>query len=403
MSRRVVITSIGAISALGNTPETIAGNLHCGRAGFEPSPHDPSVPVCPISNFELSAHTGRFKNRRYLNRGAALATAAAMQALDHARLPTDMRTATGLIVGGGPNLDIGGEFPDITEGEFGGERLSALWLLRFLPNTAASAIAQLAGLHGENLTIGTACSASLQAIGEAFRKVKDGYLDVALAGGGDSRLSAGGILAYKKAQALYAGELPPDRASRPFDERRAGFVPGEGGAFVVVEELGHARRRGADIWAELLGYGAALDAYNMTAPQPDGRWAEQAVRGALSEAALRPEDIDMVSAHGTGTPLNDAMEAALIQRIYPSAGPDVLAYKSWVGHLASACGAMETVLCLIGMRQGRFPPIRNLETPCSTGVNFLRKASTRVPEALLVENFGFGGQNSALVIKKWTT
>lgn len=403
MSRRVVITSIGIISALGNTPETIAENLRRGRVGFQPSPHDPSVPVCPITDFDVRAHTGRFKNLRYLNRGAALATAAAVQALDHAQLSAGMRGAAGLFVGGGPNLDIGGEFPDITEGQLAGARLSALWLLRFLPNTAASAIAQLAGLHGENLTVGTACSASLQAIGEAFRKVKDGYLDVALAGGGDSRLSAGGILAYKKAQALYAGELPPDRASRPFDERRAGFVPGEGGAFVVMEGLDHARRRGADIWAELLGYGAALDAYNMTAPQPDGRWAEQVVRGALAEAALRPEDVDMVSAHGTGTPLNDAMEAAVIQRLYPSVGPDVLAYKSWLGHLASACGAMETVLGLIGMRQGVFPPVRNLETPCLTGVSFLRKARTRVPGALLVENFGFGGQNSALVIKKWTT
>ncbi|MEJ2038281.1 MAG: beta-ketoacyl-[acyl-carrier-protein] synthase family protein [Desulfosarcinaceae bacterium] len=328
---------------------------------------------------------------------------AAADSLRYARLPQRLRDVAGLCVGGGPNLDLGGEIPDIRAGRLGEEKLAALWMLRFLPNTAASTMAQLLGLHGENLTVGTACTASLQAIGEAFRKIRDDHITLALAGGGDSRLSPGALLAYDKAQALYSGDLDPDRASRPFDSARQGFVPGEGAAFFLLEEAAQALARRAPILGEILGYGATLDGHTMTAPEPEGRWAEQAVRQAIAQAGLTPEQIEAVSAHGTGTALNDTMEAGLLARLYGSRRPPVVAFKSWIGHLAAACGAVELALVLSAWASGSLPPIRNLDAPCHPDLNFVRHAAPAPQGAMVLQNFGFGGQNAALVVRRAET
>ena len=376
--------------------------MKAGRVSFERAPFDRTVWTCPTaSDFNVKSFTGRYKNARYLNRGAQFCVASAMAALSGAGLDADMRARAGLFVGTGPNLDIGTEFPEIQEGQLDREDLAALWILRFLPNTAASAIADLAGIHGENATIGTACSASLQAVGEAFRRIKHGVLDLALAGGGDSRLSPGAILAYRKAQALWTGDDDCSRAYSAFDATRRGFVPGEGGAFFVLEELDHARNRGARIHAEVRGFGASLDGYNMTAPEPDGTWAAAAVRSALREAGLEAHQIDVISAHGTGTPLNDAMEANLISRLQGKHRPLVLALKSWIGHLAAACGAVELAIGLAAMERNHLPEIRNLKEPCAGNINFAREAKEMQTETMLLQNFGFGGQNGALVVRLW--
>jgi len=402
MSRRVVITSIGVVSALGCSSEEIVSALKAGRVSFERAPFDRTVWACPVaSDFNIRNFTGRYKNARYLNRGAQFCVASAMAALREAGLDADMRARAGLFVGTGPNLDIGTEFPEIQDGHLDREDLAALWILRFLPNTAASAIADLAGVHGENLTIGTACSASLQAVGEAFRRIKHGVLDLALAGGGDSRLSPGAILAYRKSQALWTGDEDCSRAYGAFDATRRGFVPGEGGAFFVLEDLDHARNRGARIYAEVCGFGASLDGYNMTAPEPDGTWAAAAVRSALREAGLEAHKVDVISAHGTGTPLNDAMEANLISRVQGEHRPFVLALKSWIGHLAAACGAVELAIGLAAMARNHLPEIRNLKEPCAGNINFVREAKEMPTETMLLQNFGFGGQNGALVVRLW--
>ena len=278
--------------------------------------------------------------------------------------------------------------------------LAALWMLKFLPNTPASAIARLTNVHGENITIGNACAASLQAIGEGYRKIKDGYLDMALVGGGDSRLSPGGLLAYEKARALHL-ESGDTITYRPFDKNRNGFVPGEGGAFFLLESMGNALARRAPIHAEICGFGNAIDGFNMTAPRPDGKYGEKAVTAALAEAGLSPSQIDVVSSHGTGTILNDEMEADLIHRIYGSHRPLVIALKSWIGHLAAACGAVELAICLACLEHGFFPGIRNLESPCRDDIRWARESLSISPSTLVLENFGFGGQNCALVIKSW--
>jgi 3-oxoacyl-[acyl-carrier-protein] synthase II len=401
MHRRVVITSIGVISSLGFTLEEILNNLKDENTSFERSHFDSEVVVSPINGFDIKDFAGHFKDRRYLNRGAQFCVASAIEAVKKAGIDKKLLAEAGLFLGAGPNLDIGGEFPDVKGGEIDRRDLMALWMLKFLPNTAASVIAKLAGIHGENQTLTTACSASLQAIGEAFRKIRDGYIDLAFAGGGDSRLSKSSILAYKKAHALCDGTGKPERAIRPFDRSRNGFVPGEGGAFFLLEDLQHAKKRGAVIYGEICGYGASIDGYSMTAPEPDGIWAERAVNAALQEAEFAPSDIDVISSHGTGTLLNDSMEADLIDRVYAKRPPFIIALKSWIGHIAAACGAVELALCLACMKYSYLPKIRNLDEPCHAGLNFVREEQSCPIRNILLENFGFGGQNSALIVRKY--
>ena len=400
MTRRVVITSIGVISSLGFAPEEIMDSLKNERVAFTRPAFDRDVVICPVMDFDIRDMTGRFKNRRYLNRGAQFCVASAFEAIKKSGINRELLSKAGLFVGTGPNLDIGGEFPEVAGGQIDRKGLMALWILKFLPNSAASAIAGLAGIHGENLTVTTACSASLQAIGEAFRKIKHGYLDLAFAGGGDSRLSRGGILAYKKAQALFRGRGDPDKASRPFDKKRSGFVPGEGGAFFLLEELEHAKMRGGTILGEICGFGSSLDGYNMTAPSPDARWGMKAVLSAIKEAEVSPDEIDVLSAHGTSTFLNDDMEGALIKSIFGETPPFIIALKSWIGHLAAGCGAVELAISLACMHNNYLPPIRNLEEPADLINNPVTKGREYPAHTILVENFGFGGQNSALVLKR---
>ena len=403
MERRVVITSVGVISSLGFNLEEILSNLKNENTSYKRSHFDNEIVVSPINDFDLKDFAGHFKDRRYLNRGAQFCVASAIEAVKKAGIDKKLLAEAGLFLGTGPNMDIGGEFSEVRDGEIDRKDLMALWMLKFLPNTATSVIAILAGIHGENQTLTTACSASLQAVGEAFQKIKNGYIDLAFAGGGDSRLSKSGILAYKKARALfYNGMDDTDKASRPFDKSRNGFVPGEGGAFFLLEELEHAKSRGAKIYCEICGYGASIDGYSMTAPEPGGIWAERAVNRALREAELAASDIDVISSHGTGTLLNDSMEAELINRVCGERSPFIIALKSWIGHIAAACGAVELAICLACMQNSYLPKIRNLDEPCHAGLNFVREGRRYSIDNILLENFGFGGQNSALIVRKYS-
>ena len=396
MKQRVVITGMGMLCPLGTDGPTVFERLREGRADFTPSPWDDQIPVARIADFDLKAWTGRYKHARYLNRGAAFALAAALDAVAQAGLDEADLEGAGLFTGAGPNMDLGQEIPQIKDGEIL-DHGQALFLLKFLPNTAASAISARLGIHGENQVVGTACAAALQALGEAFRKIRDGYLDLALAGGGDSRINPGGSLAYSKAGALHRGSAD---SYAPFGKDRCGFVKGEGGAFFVLESLDHARKRKAPILGEVLGFGVTMDGHNMTAPRPDGKYAEAAVLSALGDAKLTPGDIHTISAHGTGTPLNDAMEAEMLTRVFGN-GPRITAFKSWVGHLSAACGAVETALALICAAHGWLPGVKNLEIPCREDLDLLQTPAREAVGPILLENFGFGGQNAALVVHPW--
>jgi 3-oxoacyl-[acyl-carrier-protein] synthase II len=401
MDRRVVITSMGLISSLGNSEDEVMNRFQTDTVGFRFDDDYKDILTCPIRDFDLKQYTGKFKNRRYLNRGAGFCLAAALLAVQNNDVSNRQLSQAGLFSGTGPNFDIGGECREVINGELDDKSLQALWMLRFLPNTASSIIAEMVGVHGENATINTACSASLQAIGEAYRRIRHGYLDVSLAGGGDSRLSGGGILAYQKAQALHVGKGNPETSYTTFDTSRNGFVPGEGGAFFLLEELSHAEKRNASIIGEVCGFGCSMDGCTMTAPEPQGKWAEQAIRHALEEANATPKDIDLITSHGTGTFLNDQMEANLIHRIFFKKQPFVISLKSWIGHLAAACGAVETAITLLCMKNNFIPKIRNLKEPCSPDINLVQENRDAEMTFSLIQSFGFGGQNSALVIRKW--
>jgi len=401
VKKRVVITSVGVISSLGNGLNAILDSLKQDRTNFVSSDVIPDQLVCPVPDFNIKEFTGRFKNARYLNRGAQFTVAAALEAVRHSRLPKTQWQSAGIFLGGGPNLDMEGEFPGLGEEAIDWQQISALWLLRFLPNTAASVIAGILGTHGASLSLGTACAASLQAIGEAYRKIKDGYLTLALAGGGDSRLSSGGLQGYKKAQALFQQGQDPEKKYIPFATERSGFVPGEGGAVFLLEELEHAQQRQATILGEICGFGASMDGYQMTAPHPEGTWGKEAVFQAIGEASCSVEDIEVISTHGTGTQLNDAMEAQLIASLCLPHKPLLLALKSWVGHLAAACGAMELAISLACLRDGFLPGIRHLQNSNAPKLNFCQHSRSHHFSRMLLQNFGFGGQNAALMVKQW--
>lgn len=402
MSKRVVITGLGVISSLGFSLEEIILNFKKNRVNFLYSKFDDNIVVSPVKNFNILSFTGKFKERKYLNRGAQFVTAAAFMAAENACLNRSMLNNAGLFLGTGPNLNIGGEFYSVKNGQIDKQDLLALWMLRFLPNTPTSVIAKLLNIHGENSTINTACTASLQAIGEGFRRVKEARADIVLAGGGDSRINHDAALAYNMAHALYSGKGDPLTAVCPFDMKRSGFVSGEGAAVFVIEEYEHAKNRNANILGEICGYGISLDGYSMTAPDPSGIWAEAAVKSALSEAVIRKEQIDLIFAHGTSTPVNDKTEADLIERIFHSNPPHVTAIKSWIGHLAAGCGAVELAAGLSVIKHKYVPEIRNLKDPCNKKVNFVTKPFDFIPKFVLIENFGFGGQNCVIVVKKYS-
>ncbi len=401
MARRVVITSMGVISSIGLNSREIIDSIRSNRTSFIRSPIDTEVIISPIKDFNLKDYCGRFKYARYLTRAARFGFASAVNAVTESGLENHQLEKAGLFAGVGPNLDMTEEFQNIKNGNLDHEGLKALWILKYLPNTLISTLSQYFGIHGENLTITNACAASLQSIGEAYRKIKNSYLDTALAGGSDSRINHGGILSYKKAKALYTGDYLPQEACRPFDKNRNGFIPGEGGAFFVLESLENAEDRGAEILAEISGYGASIDGHNMTAPQPDGKFGLEAIESAMAEAKISSEELDLISAHGTSTPLNDDVEAEIIKTLSNNFSPPVTALKSWIGHTAAACGAVELAIYLSCIKDNCIPMIRNLENPCTEEIDFVRKTRNEVLNNILLTNYGFGGQNSALVIKSW--
>lgn len=381
IARRVVVTACGTMLPAGRSFAEIGATFAADANLFCKSAIDPDVTVCPIHDFDLKVYSGRFKNSRYLSRAQQLTLAAALLALQNAALARDNLNQCGLFLGVGPNLEA---HPAAGK---------ALWLLDYLPNTLASVIAQLTGIRGENTTLMTACAASTQAIGQAWFAIHHGLCELALAGGGDSRLSIPGIQAYKAAGVLATG--PARQACKPFDSERTGFAIGEGAAIFVLESLEHATRRNADILAEICGAGSSLDGVGMTSPDPDGHSAAEAV-----DKALHGHQADMILAHGTGTQHNDAMEANLIRRMHPRAQA-IAAFKSWIGHLAAGCGAAELALGLACTTCSMFPRIRNLQKPCMSQLPFLQNTQKLTPKTLMLHSFGFGGQNAALLIRPW--
>lgn len=386
----VVITGIGLISSLGISEEQVVKSILNDKVNFLRSEIDPELVVCPVQDFDFKDYIKSYKYFRYLPKGWQFGICAAKGAIESSGLTEEHLNSSGLFVGVGPNVEaINDKIID-----------KALGLVSVLPNTITFCISHLFGIHGENLTIQNACASSLQAIGEGFLRINQGLIKVALCGGSDSRLGEMGLKLYKNARVLLTSDknIEPHKRYAPFDKKNQGFVPGEGGAFLVLEEMEHAKKRGAKILGEVIGYSSSLDGLNPTAPDKKGVWAKRCVKSALEFYDVSDGDIDVIFSHGTGTPLNDLMEINLIKQVFPKS-PFVCSLKSWIGHLAAACGAAEVTIGLFCLKNRVVPKVRNLKDPRDKGINFVFKNINKKLDVALFESFGFGGQNAALIVK----
>ena len=417
MMRRVVVTGLGLVTPLGGDVETSWRNLIAGKSG-----------IGPITRFDTTDHKAKIagevkpkdhpygfdpdkrvdhKVQRQVDPFIVYAIDAAGQALEDAGL-TEMDDAlkerTGVSIGSGIGGLPGIESESLVLAEKGPGRVSPHFVHGRLINLTSGQVSIKYGLMGPNHSVVTACSTGAHSIGDAARMIKDGDADIMLAGGAESTINPLGVAGFAQARALNTSfNDRPEQASRPYDKGREGFVMGEGAGVVVLEEYEHAKARGAKIYAEIVGYGLSGDAYHVTAPHPEGRGAELAMRMALKKAGMEPGDIDYVNAHGTST-MADTIELAAVKRVLGDDlhGASMSSTKSAIGHLLGGAGAVEAIFCILAIRDQIVPPTLNLDDPDegTEGVDLVpHKAKKRPVRAALNNSFGFGGTNASLVMK----
>jgi 3-oxoacyl-[acyl-carrier-protein] synthase II len=406
--RRVVITGLGAITPLGNDVETFWLSLKNGVSGirrvesFDTTEHDCKI-AGEVRGFEPKRYFKNAKDVRRTDRFAQLALAAAKMALDDSGVDLEKirRDRFGVIVSSG----IGGL--KTLEDQYrilltkGPSRTSPFTIPMLISNMASGLISMEFRLEGPNLCIVTACATSNNAIGESWRTIKFGDADIFLAGGSEASIVPIGLAGFSAMKALSLRNDEPERASRPFDRDRDGFVMGEGAGVVVVEELEHAKARGAKIYCELSGYGLSADAYHMTAPPPQGEGAARAMEMALRHAGVSPNDVDYINAHATSTGLGDISETHAIKKVFGQYAYEVSisATKSMTGHLLGGAGAVEMAACALSIRDSVVPPTINLENPDEQcDLNYTpNTAQEKKVRVTLNNSFGFGGHNATLV------
>jgi 3-oxoacyl-[acyl-carrier-protein] synthase II len=407
--RRVVVTGMGTINPLGKTVDEFWHGLVEGRSGAAllegiDSSRLTTKFAAQVRGFDPAAYMDRKLAQRSA-RFTQLALVASEQAVADAGLVVEDEDPfrVGVEMGTG----IGG-FEVMTRDAaifLNGGRLQPLYATMVIPNIAAAQVAMHLHLKGPNSTTVTACAASTQALGNALRIIQRGDADVMLAGGTEASLCEVGIASFNAIKALSTRNDDPERASRPFDRNRDGFVPGEGAGILVLEDLEHARARGARVHGEVIGFGVTNDAYHSVAPDESGEAPAQCMRNALEDAGMTPEDVDYVNAHGTSTPLNDAAETRALKMALGerAAGVPISSTKSMIGHLLGAAGAVEAIATLLCMNHGVIHPTINYETPdpdCDLDYvpNEARRAEVRVA---ISNGFGFGGQNCTVVLKRF--
>jgi 3-oxoacyl-[acyl-carrier-protein] synthase II len=407
--RRVVITGLGVLTPVGNGVETFWSNLKNGVSGIHTiDAFDTTAYDCKIGgqvrNFDPKLFFKSPKDVRRADRFSHLAMAAAKMALEDSGIDVanlKQRDRFGVLVSSG----IGGlkTLQDqltilLTKGP---SRTSPFTIPMLLSNMASGLISMEFDLHGPNMCIVTACATANNAIGESWRIIKFGDADIFLAGGSEASVVEIGLAGFSAMKALSTRNDEPERASRPFDRDRDGFVVSEGAGIVVVEELEHAKARGARIYCEITGYGLSADAYHMTAPLPDGEGAARAMQLALDHARLSPDQVDYINAHATSTGIGDICETRAIKRVFGDHAYKVAisSTKSMTGHLLGGAGGIEMAACALAIRDSVIPPTINLENPgeeCDLDYtpNVAREKKVRVA---LNNSFGFGGHNATLV------
>ena len=413
MGRRVVVTGIGLICALGNTAPEAWENLLAGKSGMAPitqfdATGYPVTFAAEVKNFDLLKFIDK-KESRKMARFIHLALAATHEALESSGLTIDdtNRERIGVFIGSG----IGGveiierEHTNLMNG--GPRKISPFFIPAAIVNMAAGQVSIKYGAKGPISATATACTTSANSIGDAFRIVAYGDADVMIAGGSEAAVTPMSVGGFAAMRALSTRNDDPTRASRPFDKDRDGFVVGEGAGILILEELEHAKARGAKILAEICGYGMSADAYHMTGIAPEGEGAQRSMRAALRDAKMQPEEIDYVNAHATSTPLGDGNESRALEVVFGehalSHKLKVSATKSMTGHLLGGAGGLEAGITVLTLMHQKIPPTINLENPdenCRLDYvpNVAREATVH---AALSNSFGFGGINGSLVFKRW--
>lgn len=410
--RRVVITGLGCVTALGESPDELFAALCAGKSGVSMlESFDASAFAVrfggEIRNFEATKYVDRREGKR-MDRFTQFAVAAAMQAINDSGLDFSHEDAyrVGVIVATG----IGGikeiEEQHIALLEKGPRKVSPFAVPRLMANAASGTIAIYYGLKGPNFCVSSACASANHAIGEAFSNILAGRSDIVITGGTEAALTPIGLASFCAARSLSTRNDNPAAASRPFDRDRDGFVLSEGAGILVLEEYEHARKRHAPIHAELLGYSATDDGYHITAPLPDGNGAAATMELALNDARVEKDRVSYINAHGTGTELNDIAESAAIRKVFGPRAYDipVSSTKSSLGHLLGASAAVELIICAKAITESTIPPTINLENQderCDLKMDFVPlEARQAKVDTAMSNSFGFGGHNSCLVVGK---
>lgn len=409
MERRVVVTGMGAITPIGNNVNDFWSNAKRGKLGIDfvtlVDKDEVSVKVAgEVKNFNAEELIGKKESKR-LDRFSQFALVAADEAIKSAGLDLDNmdRNRIGVIVGSG----IGGFETietEITKMARDSKRVSPFFIPMAIINMASGNISIKYGLKGPSTSVVTACATGTNSIGEAFRQIKHGYADCMLAGGVEAPITKIGIEGFASLKALNSSNNP-SRSSIPFDKNRSGFVMGEGAGILVLESLESAKKRGAKILAEVVGYGSTCDAYHITSPDPDGEGASRAMFDAINEANINPSEVSYINAHGTSTPFNDKFETIAIKRTFKDNAYKipVSSTKSMTGHLLGAAGAIEAIICIEAIIDNFVPPTigyENKDEDCDLDYVPNEGRSHEVNYAL-TNSLGFGGHNATLLFKKW--
>ncbi|MEN8041689.1 MAG: beta-ketoacyl-ACP synthase II [Actinomycetota bacterium] len=407
--RRVVVTGLGTVTAMGATVDEFWRNLQDGKSGISRIERvdvsDITTQIgSEIKEFDITEYMSK-RDARRLDRSSQLFWVATKQALEDAGLSYDEDDPEALRAGVLAGTGIGGiETMEEQIGvllERGPGRISPFGIAKIISNMAGGVASIDFHLYGPNSTTVTACAASANAIGDAAAVIARGAADVMVAGGGEASVTRFALAGFASARAMTTNNDDPEGASRPFDLNRDGFVMGEGAGVVILEELEHARSRGATIHGELLGYGMSADGYHITLPRPGGAGAARSMQAALADAGMEPHELDYINAHGTSTPANDKTETSAIKLAFGDAAYDipVSSTKSMTGHLLGAAGAVESLACLLAIRDGVLPPTINYETPDpECDLDYVPNVAREVPiKTAMTNSFGFGGHNVSLI------
>ena len=415
--KRVVVTGLGAVTPVGNTPEETWESLVTGKSGAAPiTEFDSSLFkthfACEVKGLNINDYLDR-KEARKMDRYTQLAMITAMQAVNDSGMDLEKedKNRIGVIFGVG----IGGiktfedEVTYYGQHKEDGPKFNPFFIPKMIADIASGQISIQFGFHGPNYTTTSACASSSNALADAFNQIRLGKANAIVAGGAEAAICACGVGGFNAMHALSTRNDDPEHASRPFSASRDGFVMGEGAGCLILEELEHAKARGAKIYAERVGEGASADAYHITASHPEGLGARLVMENALSDAGLKPEDIDYINVHGTSTPVGDISEAKAIKDVFGDAAYklNISSTKSMTGHLLGAAGAVEAMVCVLAVKNDIIPPTINHEEgdedpEIDYNLNFtFNKAQKREVRAALSNTFGFGGHNACVVFKKY--